>query len=150
MGWPWRAVVAGARMTGSRDSADGSADARAVLAMLQAAVDSRDPDALVALFDDRAVLIGTAGDGRDGDGVRAYLTEVATQPQSLRWDWRDVIPFHDEAESLGFAAFGDIVVSDGDTEERAPIRATLLAVRTPDGWRIRQFHGSIPSDFKRD
>src|SRR3954468_13102558 len=128
-------------------SADGSADARAVLAMLQAAVDGRDPDALVALFDDPAVLIGTAGDGRDRDGVRAYLTEVATQPQSLRWDWREVIPFHDEAESLGFAAFGDVVVADARGEERAPIRATLFAVRSAKGWRIRQFHGSIPSDF---
>jgi hypothetical protein len=33
------------------------------------------------------VLIGSAGDGRDTDGVRAYLTAVATQPESLRWDW---------------------------------------------------------------
>lgn len=26
-------------------------------------------------------------------------------------------------------------------------RATLFAVRTDDGWRLRQFHGSIPSDL---
>src|SRR3954464_15868012 len=110
-------------------TADGAADARAVLALLQAAVDARDPDALVALFDDPAVLIGTAGDGRDREALRAYLTAGATQPQGLSGDWGEVIPFHDESESLGFAAFGDIVVSDGHSEQRAPIRATLFAVR---------------------
>jgi uncharacterized protein (TIGR02246 family) len=128
-------------------TAHAAADARAVLALLQAAVDARDPDALVAMFDDPAVLIGTSGDTRDGAGLRRYLTEVATQPQSLRWDWQEVVPFHDEAESLGFAAFGDVVVADARGEERAPIRATLFAVRSAKGWRIRQFHGSIPSDF---
>jgi hypothetical protein len=59
-------------------TADAAADARAVLAMLQAAVDERDPEGLVALFDDPAVLIGTAGDGRDREALRAYLTAVAT------------------------------------------------------------------------
>jgi hypothetical protein len=59
----------------------------------------------------------------------------------------DVVPFHESAETLGFAGFGEIVVSDGTRERRAPIRLTVLAIRTPDGWRLRQFHGSIPSDF---
>jgi len=48
---------------------------------------------------------------------------------------------------LGFAAFGEIIVSLGSDERRAPIRLTIFAVRTPSGWRLRQFHGSIPSDF---
>ena len=126
-------------------AADGSADARAVLASLQAAVDGRDVEVLDALFDERAVLIGTSGDARDRDAVRGYLTAIVTQPQSLRWDWDEVVPFHDDGESIGFAAFGEIVVTDGDREDRAPIRATLLAVRAPGGWRIRHFHGSIPS-----
>jgi hypothetical protein len=76
--------------------------------------------------------------------VRRYLIAVATQPGSLRWDWQEVVPFHHDESSLGFAAFGEIVVSDGTTEQRAPIRATLFAVQSPDGWRLRQFHGSIP------
>jgi uncharacterized protein (TIGR02246 family) len=123
------------------------AAARAVLDAIQRAVDAHDADALVSLFDDPAVLIGTAGDGRSPEALRRYLTAVATQPESLRWEWREVIPFHQGAGSLGFAAFGDIVVSDGNGERRAPIRATLFAVESPDGWRLRQFHGSIPSDF---
>ena|SRR5438552_5483059 len=128
-------------------AADPSDDARAILGTLQAAVDARDGDALVALFDEPAVLIGTAGDGRTPDALRRYLTAVATQPESLRWEWGQIVPFHQSGGALGFAAFGEIVVSDGSDERRAPIRLTLLAVQTTEGWRIRQFHGSIPSDF---
>jgi SnoaL-like domain len=79
--------------------------------------------------------------------VAEYLTAVATQPGSLRWEWSEVVPFHEAPDAVGFAAFGDVVVSGGDAERRAPIRATLFAVATPDGWRLRQFHGSIASDF---
>jgi uncharacterized protein (TIGR02246 family) len=122
-------------------------DAHGILRALQSAIDAGDAGALVALFDDPAVLVGTAGDGRDREALRAYLTAVATQPESLRWEWREVVPFHASAGTLGFAGFGDIVVSDGETERRAPIRATIFAVQTPHGWRLRQFHGSIPSDF---
>jgi len=128
-------------------TADPLADARFILDTLQATVDARDADALVSLFDDPAVLIGTDGDGRNPDALRRYLTAVATQPESLRWEWREVIPFHQSAGTLGFAAFGEIVVFDGSNERRAPIRMTIFAVQTPDGWRLRQFHGSIPSDF---
>lgn len=121
--------------------------ARTILDSLQAAVDACDADALIALFDDSAMLIGTGGDGRNRDALVRYLTAVATQPESLRWEWGEVIPFHESAGVLGFAAFGDVVVSDGSGERRAPIRATILAVQTPDGWRMRQFHGSIPFDW---
>jgi SnoaL-like domain len=55
-------------------------------------------------------------------------------------------PFQQSGGALGFAAFGEIVVSDGSGERRAPIRLTRLAVQTTEGWRIREFHGSIPSD----
>lgn len=126
---------------------DPSGAARAILDALQGAVDARDADVLFTLFDESAVLIGAAGDGRNREGLRRYLTAVATQPGSLRWEWQEIVPFHQSARSLGFAAFGEIVVSDGSGERRAPIRLTLFAVQTPNGWRIRQFHGSIPSDF---
>lgn len=50
-------------------SADPTAAARSILQTLQAVVDARDEDALVSLFDDPAVLIGTGGDarGREAD-----------------------------------------------------------------------------------
>jgi uncharacterized protein (TIGR02246 family) len=121
------------------------ARARSVLQALQDAVDVRDPERLVGLFGTPAVLIGTSGDGRDASGLRAYLTAVATQPESLRWEWDDVVPFHDEPGLVAFAAFGDIVVSDGANEQRAPIRASLVAVPADGGWQIKHFHGSIPS-----
>ena len=108
-------------------------------------MDSRDVERLVDLFTEPGVLIGTSGDGRDAAGLRAYLTAVATQPESLRWDWVDVVPFHDESDVIAFAAFGDVVVSDGTTEQRWPIRASLVAVHDTGDWRIKHFHGSIPA-----
>lgn len=112
---------------------------REILDELQAAVDSRDVDRLVALFDEPALLIGTAGDGRDREGLVRYLTGVATG-EPFRWEWKEIVPFHREETSLGFAAFGEVVAG----EWREPIRATVLAAETPAGWRIRAFHGSIP------
>src|SRR5438445_11804386 len=118
----------------------------AVLAALQAAVDSRDPDQLWILFDDEpSMLIGTSGDGRTPETRRAYLTAVATQPERLHWAWREVIPFYETDESIAFAAFGDIVVTDESDQRRAPIRATVLADETATSWRIRLVHASIPS-----
>jgi hypothetical protein len=124
-----------------------STDAHAILDALQSAVDARDLEALQALFDDSAVLIGAAGDARDREALRGYLTAVVTQPGSLRWEWQEVVPFHEAADELGFAAFGEVVLSEGDEEGRAPFRLTLFAVRTPQGWRVRQFHGSIPAQL---
>lgn len=120
-------------------------EARTILANLQAAVDAREVDALARVFDDGAVLIGTAGDGRDAEGLRRYLTAVATQPGSLRWEWEELVPFHQAEEMLGFAAFGEVVLEEDGVVQRAPIRVTIFAVRHATGWRMRQFHGSIPA-----
>src|SRR3954447_19928676 len=110
----------------------------AVLAALQAAVDSRDPDQLWILFDDEpSMLIGTSGDGRTPATRRDYLTAVATQPERLHWDWHEVIPFYETDDVIGFAGFGDVGVTSEEGEWRAPIRATLLAVETGNGWRIK-------------
>ena len=124
---------------------DAIEEARTILANLQTAVDAHDVDTLAAVFDDGAVLIGAAGDGRDAEGLRRYVTAVATQAGSLRWEWEEVVPFHQSEGMLGFAAFGEVVVEEGDVVQRAPIRVTIFAVRQANGWRIRQFHGSIPT-----
>jgi hypothetical protein len=129
-------------------TSDGESRGRIVLAALQAAVDSRDPDQLLILFDDEpSMLIGPSGDGRTPETRRDYLTAVATQPERLYWDWHEVIPFYETEEAVGFAGFGDVVVTSDEGDQRAPIRATLLAVETGHGWRIKQFHGSIPANF---
>ena len=129
-------------------TADGESRSRAVLRSLQTAIDSRDPGELLSLFaDEPAMLIGTSGDGRTPATRRDYLTAVATQPERLFWDWREVVPFYETTDVIGFAGFGDVVVTSEEGEWRAPIRATLLAVETSNGWRIKQFHGSIPANF---
>ena len=106
-------------------------EAWALLRELQAGIDARDRDALLDLFHEDAVLIGTTGHAPDRDAVVAYLTAVV-EGEPFRWEYRDLVPFHDD----GFAAFGEIVAG----EERFPFRLTLVVV---DG-KIRSFHGSIP------
>jgi hypothetical protein len=122
---------------------DAADEARSVLRALQDLIDARDLDGLLDFFD-RGVLIGSSGDGRDRDGVRRYLDAVVHQPGRLRWEWAEVIPFHSTDDVLGFAAFGDVVVVENDSEWRKPIRMTGLAVRDGGRWRLRHFHGSIP------
>jgi hypothetical protein len=119
-------------------------DAAEILQELQRRVSARDLEALLAMFEEPSMLIGTAGDGRNPAARRHYLRLVVTQPGALRWDWQETHRFYQAHDALGFAAFGELVVADGATEERAPIRATLFAVRSGDGWRLREFHGSIP------
>ena len=119
-------------------------EAQRVLDGLQEKVAARDLPALLAFFEDPAVLIGTAGDGRTPAARAAYLEGVVTQPAALRWDWRETVLFFESESALGFAAFGDVVLVNGADETRAPIRATFFAVRADGGWRLRHFHGSIP------
>ena len=106
-------------------------DAWAILRELQAGIDARDRDALIALFHEDAVLIGTSAHATDRDAIVSYVTAV-TEGEPFRWEYSDVVPF---AEN-GFAAFGEIVAG----EARAPFRLTLVA----DDGKIRSFHGSIP------
>jgi hypothetical protein len=122
---------------------DAADEARSVLRALQDLIDARDLDGLLDFFD-RGVLIGSSGDGRDRDGVRRYLDAVVHEGGRLRWEWAEVIPFHSTEDVLGFAAFGDAVVVENDSEWRKPIRMTGLAVRDGGRWRLRHFHGSIP------
>lgn len=119
----------------------------AVLSALQAAVDARDLEALTGLFDEPSVLMGTSGHATDAGQRRDYLSAVVSQPEALRWDWREVIPVLESDGVLAFAAFGDVVLSGPEGERRAGIRASLVAVEGDDGWRLRHFHGSIPSDW---
>jgi hypothetical protein len=74
-----------------------------------------------------------------------YLHAVVSQPEALRWDWREVFPVLEADGVLAFAAFGDIVVTGPDGERRSPIRASVVAVEADGRWLLRHFHGSLPS-----
>ena len=120
------------------------ADAQQILDEFQEKVSARDLSALLELFEDPAVLIGMAGDGRTRDGRRDYLTAITKQTAAVRWEWNETFMFYECDSALGFAAFGEVVLADEDQEARAPFRGTFFAVRVSDRWRLRQFHGSIP------
>ena len=113
---------------------------RDLVATLQAAIDARDAEQLRSLFADGAVLVGSGAHARDADALRAYLDAVAAG-EPFHWELDDYVTFHAEQGEIGFAAFGEVVQGDF----RAPFRLTVFAVETDAGWRIRQFHGSIPA-----
>ena len=123
--------------------ADWRANARSVLDELQAKVTARDLPGLRRFFEEPAVLIGTAGDGRTPEAREAYLEAVVAQRAAVLWEWRETLLFYEATDAFGFAAFGDVVLTDVGQAIRAPIRATFFAVRTDRGWRLREFHGSI-------
>ena len=122
------------------------ATARAIVAELQARIDARDLDHLAAYWCDDAVLAGTSG-YKQGSAVRQYVAAVIAQEASLQWVLPRVDVFLDEGGTIGFGAEGEIVVTDDGTERRAAFRLSIVAARSGDGWRVRHFHGSIPSDW---
>lgn len=123
--------------------------ARDVLARLQAGADAMTVDALGSVFDtaEDVVLIGGTAHRLGLAGVREYLTLLVEAGSRLRWEWDQVHVFLDTPGAVGFACFGEVVLSDDGEETKAPIRMTAVAVPTPDGWRLRQFHGSLPSEW---
>jgi ketosteroid isomerase-like protein len=124
-----------------------STAAHAVLNDLQSAIDARDLDALTGLFDEPAVLVGTSGHAVTAQERRSYLNGVISGPAAMRWEWREVIPVHETETLIALTAFGDIVVTSPDGEDRSPIRVSVVATRVGGTWRLKQFHGSIPSDW---
>ena len=90
------------------------------------------------------MLIGIAGEGRTGEGRRDYLAAITAQTAAVRWDWNETDLFYERDDALGFAAFGEVVLTDQSQELRVPFRGTFFAARVNDGWRLRQFHGSVP------
>jgi uncharacterized protein (TIGR02246 family) len=121
--------------------------ARSAFAELQAAVAAHDLGRVTRLFHEDAVLIGTSAYSSGPEAVTAYLRAVVEQPASLLWELAEVDVFLEDGDLLGFAALGEVVVREDGTEERSAFRLTLVVRRTPDGWRILSFHGSIPGDW---
>jgi hypothetical protein len=134
-------------MSGEQAAHEATEVARRLLRRLQAAIDARDLNSLGGLFDDDALLVGTTAHSKGRREVDEYLSAVLGAPEPLRWEWRDIVIFHEAPGTLGFAGFGEVTVSGPDGNAHAPFRLTALAVERSGAWRFQQFHGSIPSDF---
>ena len=121
--------------------------ARQLLQELQAAVASKDLAAVLALFDEDAVVFGTAAANVGAEEVRAYLTRVVEQDGTLRWEWDHIVPLLSDPTALAFAVIGTVGFDDeagAAVEDRDPFRLTCVAVQSEGRWRLRHFHGSVP------
>lgn len=100
----------------------------------------------LALFTEDAALLGTAAANLDREAVSDYLALVLDQTGYVRWDWEEVAVVDSRAGAVTFVALGSVRMEDDpDNDAPAPIRLTCLMVEESERWRLRLFHGSIPS-----
>ena len=124
---------------------DAVALAYSLLVRLQSAIDDADLPTLSDLFTDDAVVVGTVTHNHGREQVDAYLAALIHQPGTFRWEWRDVVVFHEGPGTIGCGAFGELIISGGDEDTHVPFRVTFTAADGVSGWRFTQFHGSVPA-----
>lgn len=121
--------------------------ARDVLARLQKAVASKDVESVAELFDDEVVLFGTAAESMSREQAFEYLAAVVAQEGTVRWGWDQVAIVAAGPDLLCFAVVGSVGLDKPDGQpagDRDAFRATLVAAKRDDVWRLRHFHGSVP------
>jgi len=121
---------------------DPLAVAHSILGAIQAAAEAHDAEALLGLFTEDAVLVGTVAANLDRPAVEAYLHAVVGQDDTIRWNYETVQVVDSSNDTLTFVGVGLVGWDEDDETDR--FRLTCLVVRESAGWRIRLFHGSVP------
>jgi len=80
------------------------------------------------------VLIGASGDGRTPETRVHYLTNIATQSAAAQWAWAEKHLFYESDGALGFAAFGEIILTEAEIQLRARFRLTPFCAS--HSWRL--------------
>ena len=110
------------------------------------AIQSGDPDRVVALYAEDAILIPTlsAKVRRNQAEKREYFVHFLSKSPVGKIDESDVRVFGDIAVSSGLCTF---TVKDGGTSSEIPARFTFVYRRTANGWAIVEHHSSLlPED----
>lgn len=126
---------------------DAEARIRSILGQLQAAVDGKELDALLALFDDDIVLFGTTAANMDRRESTSYLARVIAQQGTIRWEWDRVVPIVDQSGLIVFAVVGTVGLEDSEGRPDGPrdaFRLSGVAVQRDGSWKLSHFHGSVP------
>ena len=121
---------------------DAQAVARSLLESIQAAASAHDKAALLDLFTDDGMLLGTAAANLDRDAVERYVDLVLGIDETITWIYDDVRVVDAREGAVTFVGIGTAGFDDGD--EPDPFRLTCLAVLDGERWRLRLFHGSVP------
>jgi uncharacterized protein (TIGR02246 family) len=113
---------------------------------LQSAVRAKDHAAVLDLFTEDAVLLGTAAANLDRDAMSGYLARVFDQTGYVHWEWDTVAVLDARPGAVTFVALGTVSVAGDPVEASSdPVRLTCLAIEDDDRWRLRLFHGSVPT-----
>ena len=117
-----------------------------LLEEMQQAVRAKDHAAALDLFTHDATLVGTSAANLDAESISSYLVLILEHPGHLQWDWEQVSVLDARPGAVTFLALGSIRWADCPEDDGVdPIRLTCLAVEETDRWRLRLFHGSVPS-----
>lgn len=131
----------------SLDAAAASTADEAVTALV-AALQTRDPDTVCALFTDNASVFGSE-DTEVAIGMaamRTFFTTLCGQPATFAWTW-EVTAAGQDADVVWFVAPGVAVLTadDGTVTRIEPYRLSGVLRRTAGGWLFELFNGSEPT-----
>jgi ketosteroid isomerase-like protein len=108
--------------------------------LFRVATETRDADAFARLWADDPAITMWGSDLRERargiDAIRALGEAVTSSPTDLRFEWHDL-----DVYVRGHVAW---INAAGTLNGSTPYRATVVLVRTPVGWRVHTFNGSIP------
>jgi ketosteroid isomerase-like protein len=112
------------------------------------ALAERDVDRVLPLFSDNASLFGSE-DREFAIGkpaLRAFLTELCSQPQVARWEWQ-VTAAGCDGDVVWFVAPGAAILTgdDGSETRIEPYRLSGVLRSSADGWIFELFTGSEPT-----
>ena len=125
----------------ARSSSADEAAVRDLVARYVAAREARDPAAIAAVFTEDADQLTTSGEWRRG-------RDKGVVPGALASSARNTGSRTIEVDAVRFVT-PDVAIADGAYtiagSNRPPMRATLIAVKGPGGWRITAIRNMLPA-----
>lgn len=113
-----------------------------------AALRTRDPEAILALFTDNASVFGSEDSevAIGSTSLRAFVRGLCGQSGTLGWSWQVTAAGRD-GDVVWFVAPGvaELTADDGAVTRVDPYRLSGVLRRTPAGWRFELFNGSEPT-----
>ncbi|MGN6524587.1 MAG: YybH family protein [Actinomycetes bacterium] len=117
-----------------------------LLTDLVIALRKRDPDAMLRLFAEDAVLFGSQVTERaEGHGqLREFFGRVCSAPFTLGWEWQELLSGGSE-DVIWFVGPAELVVQHDDgSEQRLPYRLSGVAQRYGVDYLLALFNGAEP------
>ena len=125
-----------------------AAVADAALRGFVAALRTKQPDTILALFTDNASVFGSEDSevAIGAEALRAFLSDLCRQSATISWSWQ-VTAAGQDGDVVWFVAPGvaESMTTDGSITRVEPYRLSGVLRRTAGGWLFELFNGSEPT-----